>query len=134
MNNQSSVTETVVRNHLQAFLEQKGIAAIVNDYDENARFYSEAKIYQGKQEIHGFFSNFINSLPAGAIDRFSLRSLQVDGNIAYITWSVGADIPMGTDTFVVGNGKIVSQTFAMYAVPADGSLKRTIKGDHHEST
>ena len=134
MNTQSSITETVVRNHLQAFLEQKGIAAIVNDYDENARFYSEAKIYQGKQEIHGFFSNFINSLPAGAIDRFSLRSLQVDGDIAYITWSVGADIPMGTDTFVVGNGKIVSQTFAMYAVPADGSLKCTIKGDHHEST
>ena len=134
MNAQSSATETVVRNHLQAFLEQKGIAAIVNDYDENARFYSEAKIYQGKQEIHGFFSNFINSLPAGAIDRFSLRSLQVDGNIAYITWSVGADIPMGTDTFVVGNGKIVSQTFAMYAVPADGSLKRTTKRDHHEST
>ena len=134
MNTQSSVTETVVRNHLQAFLEQKGIAAILNDYDENARFYSEAKIYQGKQEIHGFFSNFINSLPAGAIDRFSLRSLQVDGDIAYITWSVGADIPMGTDTFVVGNGKIVSQTFAMYAVPADGSLKCTIKGDHHEST
>lgn len=134
MNNRSSVTETVVRNHLQAFLEQKGIAAIVNDYDENARFYSEAKIYQGKQEIHGFFSDFIDSLPAGAIDRFSLRSLQVDGNIAYITWSVGADIPMGTDTFVVGNGKIVSQTFAMYAVPADGSLKRTIKGDRHESS
>ena len=119
--NTQSVTETVVRNHLQAFLEQKGLAAIVNDYDENARFYSEAKIYQGKQEIHGFFKDFIDSLPAGAIDRFSLRSLRVDGNIAYITWSVGADIPMGTDTFVVGNGKIVSQTFAMYAVPTNGS-------------
>jgi len=118
MNTQSSVTETVVRNHLQAFLEQRGIAAILNDYDENARFYSETKIYRGKQEIHGFFADFISSLPAGAIDRFSLRSLRVDGNIAYITWSVGAEIPLGTDTFVVGNGKIVSQTFAMYAVPA----------------
>jgi len=31
---------------------------------------------------------------------------------------VGNDIPLGTDTFVVDNGKIVSQTFAMYAVPA----------------
>ena len=118
MNAQSSVTETVVRNHLQAFLEQKGIDAILNDYDENARFYSEAKIYQGKQEIHGFFVGFIGSLPAGAIGRFSLRSLRVDGNMAYITWSVGADIPMGTDTFVVANGKIVSQTFAMYTLPA----------------
>lgn len=51
MNTESSVTETVVRNHLQAFLEQKGVAAIVHDYDENARLYSEAKVYQGKQEI-----------------------------------------------------------------------------------
>ena len=118
MNTESSVTETVVRNHLQAFLEQKGIAAILNDYDEDARFYSEAKIYQGKQEIHGFFTDFIGSLPAGGIDRFSLRSQRVDGNIAFITWSVGGDIPLGTDTFVVDNGKIVSQTFAMYAVPA----------------
>jgi ketosteroid isomerase-like protein len=121
MSTQTSVTETVVRNHLQAFVEQKGLAAILNDYDENARFYSEAKIYQGKQEIHGFFKNFIDSLPAGAIERFSLRCLRADGNIAYITWSVGADIPMGTDTFVVDNGKIISQTFAMYAVPAHGA-------------
>ena len=118
MNTESSVTETVVRNHLQAFLEQKGIVAILNDYDENARFYSEARIYQGKQEIQGFFTGFIGSLPAGAIDHFSLRSLRVDGNIAYITWSVGTDIPLGTDTFVVDNGKIVSQTFAMYAAPS----------------
>ena len=118
MSTESSVTETVVRNHLQAFLEQKGIAAILNDYDENARFYSEAKIYRGKQEIHGFFIDFIDSLPAGGTDLFSLRSQRVDGNIAYITWSVGGDIPLGTDTFVVDNGKIVSQTFAMYAVPA----------------
>lgn len=118
MNTESSVTETVVRNHLQAFLEQNGIAAILNDYDENARFYSEAKIYQGKQEIHGFFMDFIRSLPAGGIDHFSLRSLRVAGDVAFITWSVGSDIPLGTDTFVVDNGKIVSQTFAMYAVPA----------------
>ena len=117
MKSQSAVTETVVRNHLQAFLEQKGVAAILNDYDENARFISEARIYQGMQEIRDFFTDFIGSLPAGAIDRFSLRSLRVDGNMAYITWSVGADIPLGTDTFVVGNGKIVSQTFAMYAAP-----------------
>ncbi len=117
MNTESSGTETVVRNHLQAFLEQKGVAAIVSDYDETARFYSEAAIYRGKAQIGDFFADFIASLPAGAIDRFSLKSLRVDGDIAYITWSAGKEIPLGTDTFVVDNGKIVSQTFAMYAVP-----------------
>src|SRR3954447_6909031 len=115
MSTESSVTETVVRNHLQTFLEQKSITAILNDYDENARFFSEAKVYRGKQEIHGFFVDFLDSLPAGAYDTFSLRSLRVDGNIVYITWSIGRDVPLGTDTFVVDNGKIVSQTFAMYA-------------------
>jgi ketosteroid isomerase-like protein len=118
MKTESSATEAVVNNHLQAFLEQRGIAAIVNDYDEDARFYSEAKVYCGKQEISGFFEEFIGSLPVAAISRFSLRSMRVGGNIAYITWSVGGDIPLGTDTFVVENGKIVSQTFAMYSPPA----------------
>src|SRR5262245_35554018 len=118
MNAESSVTEAVVRNHLQAFLEQKGIAAILDDYDEDARFYSEAKVYRGKQEIGEFFVNFIGSLPAGAIDQFNLRSLRIDGKLAYITWNVDSRIPLGTDTFVVNDGKIVSQTFAMYALPA----------------
>lgn len=117
MRTKSSVTETVVRNHLQAFLEQKGIAAMVDDYDEVAQFYSETKVFRGKQEIGGFFTKFIDSLPPGGIERFALRSLWVDGNIAYITWSVGNEIPLGTDTFVVDHGKIMSQTYAMYVVP-----------------
>jgi hypothetical protein len=76
-------------------------------------------VYRGKREIRAFFADFLNCLPAGAVDRFSLETLRVDGNLAYITWSVGTDIPLGTDTFVVDDGKIVSQTFAMYAVPTD---------------
>jgi ketosteroid isomerase-like protein len=119
MNVDSTDTETVVRNHLQAFFEQKSVAAIVSDYDDDAHFYSEAKIYRGKQEIHDFFEDFIAALPTNAIERFTLKSLQVDRNIAYITWCIGSDIPLGTDTFVVDNGKIVSQSFAMYSVIPD---------------
>ena len=113
-----NITETVVRHHLQAFLEQKGVAAIVSDYDDDARFFTEAKIYCGKHEIEGFFVDFLASLPAQAIDRFTLRSMRVDRNIAYITWCVGSDIPLGTDTFIVDNGRVVSQTFAMHALSA----------------
>ena len=76
---------------------------------------SSRTIYRGRQEIHGFFSDFIASLPAGAVERFTLRSLQVDRDSAYITWCVDGDVPLGTDTFVVDHGKIVLQSFAMYA-------------------
>lgn len=113
----TAVTEAVVRHHLQAFLEQRGVAAIVADYDETARFLTEAAVYRGKEQIGGFFRDFLDALPAGAIDRFALRTLRVDGDVAYLTWSVGAEIPLGTDTFVVADGRIVAQTFAMYAGP-----------------
>jgi ketosteroid isomerase-like protein len=118
MSARSSDTEAVVRNHLQTFVDKKGIAAILTDYDDNACFYSEARTYRGKSEIRHFFEEFIASLPPGAADSFSLRTLRVDGDLAYITWSAGREIPLGTDTFVVRDGRIVSQTFAMYALPA----------------
>jgi|tagenome__1003787_1003787.scaffolds.fasta_scaffold18872261_2 ketosteroid isomerase-like protein len=120
MNAAPSATETVVRNHLEAFLQQKGVPAIVGDYADDARFITEGRIYRGKPEIHGFFSGFLASLPAGAIERFTLRSMWVERDIAYITWCVGSDISLGTDTFVVGDGKIVSQTFAMHAASTVG--------------
>jgi ketosteroid isomerase-like protein len=118
MNAQSSETEAVVRNHLQAFVEKKGVAAILSDYAEDARFHTEARTYRGKPEIREFFENFLASLPPGAAEGFALRTLRVGGDVAYITWSAGRDIPLGTDTFVVRNGLIVSQTFAMYAARA----------------
>jgi hypothetical protein len=115
MDARTAATDTVVRNHLTAFLEQRGVDSVVADYDDAAQFHTEAGIYRGKQEIHGFFVDFIAGLPDGAINRFELRTLQVEGSIGYITWSVGSEIPLGTDTFVVDDGKIVSQTFAMCA-------------------
>ena len=107
-------TESVVRNHLQAFVEQKGVDAILRDYQDDARFLSEIRTYHGKREIRRFFETFIASLPPGAISHFSLRTLRAEGEMAYITWSVGDLVPLGTDTFVVRDGKIVSQTFAMH--------------------
>lgn len=107
-------TEAVVRNHLRTFIEQKGVEAMLEDYHDDARFHGEDRVYRGKREIGQFFTAFIAGLPERGIERFTLRSLRVDGELAYITWHVGHEIPLGTDTFVVRGGKIVSQTFAMH--------------------
>ena len=111
-------TEAVVRRHLQTFIEQKGVDAIASDYADDAVLYGEAGVYRGKPQIRGFFQEFIASLPPHAIPQFALRSLRVDGELAYITWSAGRERPLGTDTFLVRNGKIVRQTYAMHVVPA----------------
>ena len=108
-------TESVVRNHLATFLEQRGIPAIVADYDPDARLHTAARVYEGPTQIGDFFAGFIASLPTNGYERFALGSLRVDGEIAFITWSIGDDVPLGTDTFVVRDGRIVAQTVAMHA-------------------
>jgi ketosteroid isomerase-like protein len=118
MNPNPGDTESVVRHHLQTFLEQQGIDAILSDYADDACFLCEGRAYCGKPAIRGFFSEFIAALPPQALGQFALRSLRVVGEVAHITWSAGLELPLGTDTFVVREGRIVSQTFAMYAPPA----------------
>jgi ketosteroid isomerase-like protein len=119
MNPNSRDTEAVVRQHLQAFVEQQGLDAILNDYADDACFLSEGRAYCGKSAIRTFFEGFVAAFTPQAIGQFTLRSLRVQGDVAYITWSAGPDRPLGTDTFVVRKGRIVSQTFAMYAAPVN---------------
>ena len=111
----TGTTESVVRNHLATFLAQKGIPAIVADYDAEARLHTAARVYVGPTEIGDFFAGFIAALPTNGYERFALESLRVDGELAFITWSIGDDVPLGTDTFVVRGGRIVAQTVAMHA-------------------
>ena len=116
MSPQPGETEKVVRHHLKAFVEQQGLDAILADYADDACFLSEGCAWCGKAAIREFFDHFIAGLPPGAIGDFTLRSLRAHGDVAYITWSAGIDLPLGTDTFVVRHGRIVSQTFAMYGL------------------
>lgn len=118
MNSSLSTTETVVRHHLQAFLEQQGLDAILKDYADDACVLGEERSYCGKPAIREFLEAFMAGLPADAIDRFTLRSLRVQDDVGYITWSAGPELPLVTDTFIVRNGRVVAQTFAMSAAPA----------------
>ncbi len=111
-------TEAVVRRHLQAFLERRGIDALLSDYAEDACFLSEDRAWCGKRAIGSFFEGFLAWLSPQAFGQFALRQLRVEGEMAYITWSAGPDVPLGTDTFVVRQGRIVAQSFAMHALPA----------------
>ena len=119
-------TETVVRRHLQAFIDQEGVDAILRDYADDACFLSEGRSYCGKAAIREFFEAFIAGLPPSAIDEFILRSLRVQDDVAYITWSAGPDLPLGTDTFVVRDGRIAAQTFTMVRAAADAAEARKV--------
>lgn len=84
-------TEATLARHLQAFAGS--VDTIMSDYVK------------------------ANS-PPELIPALTLLRRDIQGEIAYITWKADPFIPLATDTFVIRDGKIQAQTFALF--PSNG--------------
>ena len=115
MTGKNHQTERVVKHHLNAFVLDLGIDAILADYHTEAVFISQDDVYTGKDQIRNFFENFIARLPGNIRKHFKLHCKKISGELAYIVWSAADHVPLGTNTFIVRNSKILQQTFALYA-------------------
>ena len=106
-------TQEVIDHHLQAFAE--GLESILSDYDDNSCIMNQQGTFRGMAEIRAFFTEFVAALPEGFLDAFNVTKSEVDGEVAYLTWEALPQFPLGTDTFIVKDGKILNQTIAFYA-------------------
>jgi hypothetical protein len=112
MNISTEQTLSVISNHLHTFMTGQGADALARDYDVHAILYAPDGVCRGVDEIRGFFEAFLDSLPKQALELFDIRCQEANGELGYIVWSVGELIPLGTDTFLIKDGKIVQQTYA----------------------
>ena len=106
-------TQEVVEHHLQAFGE--GLDSLMIDYDDNSCIISQQGTFKGSAEIRAFFEAFVAGLPEGFMDSFNVTKMEVQGEVGYITWEANPWFPLGTDTFVVRDGKFAYQTFAVHS-------------------
>lgn len=111
-------TKEVVEQHLKCFREGdlKGILA---DYAPGAVFFTPDGLLRGADEIKPLFQAMIAEFgkPGAA---FNMKHQSVDGDYAYILWTAEtADnvYALGTDTFIVRDGKIVAQSFTGKITP-----------------
>jgi ketosteroid isomerase-like protein len=115
----ASTTEDVLRHHLSCF--RKGdLSGLVEDYDSQAKFFTPNGILRGSTAIREFFSTLLEEFGKHGLSFESLRE-DIEGDTAYLVWKADtADnrYEFATDTFVLQNGKIVTQTFAGKIVPS----------------
>ena len=109
----ASQTEVTLGHHLQSVIA-KDIEAVLSDYTEDSVLISQDATFTGLAGMRTFFEGFLGSLTPELLAIFKLDKQEVNGELAYITWSAGSVIPLGTDTFIVQNGKIRYQTLAAY--------------------
>ena len=106
-------TQATLTHHLESF-GAKDVDAIVSDFGENSVIYTPDGLVKGLSEIREFFTNLMGIVTPEFLSSMKMLRQDIDGEIAYLLWSAGDIVPLGTDTFIVRDGKIVVQTFAAY--------------------
>jgi ketosteroid isomerase-like protein len=92
-----------------AALESGDLDDVMADYTEDSVFISNlGGVIKGLEAIRGVFS-----MSVGAMAGFEAGVEHVDGEIAFVTWKAEG-IALGTDTFVVRDGKVAAQTVVLH--------------------
>jgi ketosteroid isomerase-like protein len=106
-------TREVIDSHLGSF-GARNLDGILSDYAQDAVLFTPQGPLRGVDAIRPLFQAMLSEFgKPGAT--FSLKHLSVDGEHAYILWTAEtADnvYELGTDTFVVRDGRIAVQSFA----------------------
>jgi len=121
-NGVTATTQDVLTHHLNCF--GKGdLAGTMADYTAESRFFTPDGLLHGSEAIRRFFVRLFEEFAKPGMS-FEMLKQEVDGDTAYIAWKAEtADnrFELGSDTFIVRNGKIVTQTFAGKISPKSGA-------------
>ena len=113
-----SATKDVLDHHLKCFGDGD-LKGILSDYTPDSVLFTPNGPLKGVDAIRPLFEQlFAEFAKPGAT--FSMKLQSIEGDCAYILWTAEtADnvYEMGTDTFVVRNGKIIAQSLAGKITP-----------------
>jgi hypothetical protein len=113
-----AVTKKVLDHHLQTF-QGNDLEGVMADYTEESILITPDRTYKGLAEIRENFVQAFEALPINGTTMTVTKSV-VNRDVAYIVWKAVTptlEFKYATDTFIIVDGKIVSQTFAGDIVP-----------------
>ncbi len=102
-------TVAVMTAHVQAL--GQGIDDIMRHYTEDSVVFAPEGPCQGLDQIRAYYETFLATRPDTFLKRFTIVRQDVIGEVAYVIWKAQPFVRVGTDTFVVRDGKIALNTF-----------------------
>jgi len=111
-------TANTLAHHLESLVDGD-VDALMSDYSDSSVLITPDGPLRGLSEIRRLFSKITtNILPSGS--EFEVLRKEVEGDVAYTVWrgtSAHFNFLIGTDTFIIRDGKIACQTFAAQIQP-----------------
>ena len=113
-----ATTTDVVEHHLTA-VGERDVAEILKDYTDESVMISHMGTFRGLEEIERAVTGIMEEF-SQADTEIVQDELIVEGDVGYFVWH--AETPdnvyeFGTDTYIVRDGVIESQTFAAKVTP-----------------
>jgi hypothetical protein len=108
-----AVTKKVLDHHVQAF-QQNDLEGVMADYTEESILITPDRTYKGLAEIRENFVGAYKALPTNGTTMTLVKSIVVR-DVAYIVWKAVTptlEFKYATDTFIIVDGKIITQTYA----------------------
>jgi hypothetical protein len=112
-------TAEVVHHHLAAF-GAGDVDEMLNDYTEESLLITANGTIAGLGPLREAFTGLLGGLFVPGTYEFTMDAEHVEGDVAHIVWHAtcaSSDVPLGTDTFVVRDGKIAVQTYTAKVDP-----------------
>jgi ketosteroid isomerase-like protein len=109
----NDASRNIVMHHLGSF-QDNDLEAVIADYSNESVLITQDATYKGPEKIKDFFAALMIHFPKQK-SRFELDKVVVNNELVYIVWHAttpSLDVSLGTDTFIIRDGKIYQQTFA----------------------
>ena len=111
-------TEEVLKHHLDCF--KKGdLEGLLSDYTEGSILEIPQTQLRGLKKLRRAFTLMLEEFGKGKMV-FDIQRTSINNEYAYIFWSAQTednDYHIGTDTFIIHDGKIGYQTFSAHITP-----------------
>jgi len=121
-----AVTKKVFDHHVQTF-QQNDLDGVMADYTEESIVITPDGTAKGLAEIRAHFEKAFGALPTNGTT-MTITKTVIRDDVAYFVWKAVTptlDFKYASDTFIIVDGKIVSQTFAGDIVPRADSVTST---------
>ena len=110
-------TEEILNHHVAAFVETDA-DEIMKDFTENSELLTPQGPVKGLDAIRSWFEEIFKVFPKGST--LDLKQSIIRDHVAYIVWSGESpfvSVPLGADTFVMEDDKILYQCLAAQIIP-----------------
>ena len=108
----NDASRNIIMHHLSSFRDND-LEGVVSDYTNESVLITEDANYTGPVEIKAFFEDLMRHFPKQK-SSFELDKVVVNDDLVYIIWHAKTptlDVSLGSDTFIIKDGKIYQQTF-----------------------